>query len=134
MEFACRVTNYPECENFEREVTDVRVLDMFWQQGAGIYVGVCGYSTLQQLVLLQLQYVAYLGINRKTYPDNFTNNVITFNNNIQDSAKLVAPFLEQLSLFDGCRFSTMELLWKYYQALHTLRKHERSQQQQRSGV
>ncbi len=80
---------YPECENFEHEVTDVRVMDMSWQQGAGIYVGVCGY-TLQQLVLLQLQYVAYLDIYRKTYPDNFTNNVIAFNNNIQDSAKLVA--------------------------------------------
>ena len=51
MEFACCVTNYPEHENFEHKVTDVRVLDMSWQQGAGIYVGVCGY-TLQQLVLL----------------------------------------------------------------------------------
>jgi hypothetical protein len=36
----------------------------------------------------------------KMYPDNFTNNAIAFNNNIQDSTKLVAPFLKQLSLFD----------------------------------
>jgi hypothetical protein len=36
MEFACCVTNHPECKNFEHEVTDVRVLDMSWQQGAGI--------------------------------------------------------------------------------------------------
>jgi hypothetical protein len=40
MEFACHATNYPERENFENEVTDVRMLNMSWQQGAGIYVGV----------------------------------------------------------------------------------------------
>jgi hypothetical protein len=38
MEFACHVTNYPERENFKREVMDVRVLDMSWQQGTGILV------------------------------------------------------------------------------------------------
>jgi hypothetical protein len=45
MEFACRVTNYLERENFEREVTDVRVLDMSWQQNAGIYVDACSYTS-----------------------------------------------------------------------------------------
>jgi hypothetical protein len=68
------------------------------------------------------------------YPDDFLNNVIVINNNIQDSAKLVALFLNQLSLFDGCQFATMELLWKYYRALHTLSQCKQLQQQQRSAM
>ena len=43
-----------------------------------------------------------------------------FSNNARDSSKLVRPFLEQLSLFDGCHFGTLEILWKYYRSIKTL--------------
>jgi hypothetical protein len=68
------------------------------------------------------------------YPDIFLNNIIAINNNIQDNAKLVTPFLEQLSLFNGCQFATMELLRKYYRALYTLSQRKGSQQKQRSTM
>jgi hypothetical protein len=62
------------------------------------------------------------------------NNVIAINNKIQESTKLVAPFLKQLSLFDSCQFATMELLWKYYRALHTSSQCKRLRQQQKSTM
>jgi hypothetical protein len=36
---------------------ELRAIKMFWQQGAGINLSVCGYST-EQSVLLELRYVA----------------------------------------------------------------------------
>ncbi len=70
LEFACCVRNYPERKHFEQDVTDIRVIKMFCQQGAGINVFVCSYST-EQSVLLELRYVAYLEVFLKTLPDAF---------------------------------------------------------------
>jgi hypothetical protein len=61
LEFACCVCNYPECKQFEQDVTELRAIKMFWQQGAGINLSVCGDS-MQQSVLLELRYVAYLEV------------------------------------------------------------------------
>jgi hypothetical protein len=47
---------------------------------------------------------------------------------------LVAPFLEQLLLFDGCRFGTVKVLWKYYRMVTTLNQCERSQQQLKAAT
>ncbi len=91
-----------------QDVTELRAIKMFWQQGTGINLLVCGYL-IQQSVLLELRYVAYLEVYLKTLPDAFISERIQFNNNVQDTTKLVAPFLEQLLLFDGCRFGSAKV-------------------------
>jgi hypothetical protein len=106
---------------------------MFWQQGAGINLYVCGYST-QQSVLLELRYVAYLEVYLKTLPDAFISERIQFNNSVRDTTKLVAPFLKHLSLFDGCGFGSVEVLWKYYRTVTTSNQRERSRQQLKAAT
>jgi hypothetical protein len=86
---------------------------MLWQQGAGINLSICGYL-MQQSVLLELRYVAYLEVLLKTLLDAFISEQIRFNSNVQDTTKLVAPFLKQLLPFDGCKFGTVKVLWKCY--------------------
>jgi hypothetical protein len=58
-EFECRVKSYPIREQLELESIDDAVIRTNWDQGAGIDVSVCGYTT-QQSVLLKLRDVAYL--------------------------------------------------------------------------
>ena len=46
---------------------------------------------------------------------------ISFNHHkLRLGSKLDVPFIEQLSLFNGCVFSILEILWKYYRALHLI--------------
>ena len=113
VEYPVRVRNYAEQERFEREHAD-----MYWRQGAGVNLVVCGYTT-QVSVLLELRHVAHLQVYMKTSADSFLSHRIGFLNNARDSSKLVRPFLEQLSLFDGCRFGMLEILWKYYRLIKT---------------
>ena len=53
----------------------------------------------------------------KTSADSFISDRIGFlfflNKNVRSATKLVGPFVKQLSLFDGCRFGTLKILWKY---------------------
>ena len=56
-EFECRVKSYPLREQLELESLDEAVIRTNWDQGAGIDVSVCGYTT-QQSVLLKLRDVA----------------------------------------------------------------------------
>ncbi len=70
----------------------------------------------------------------KTLPDAFISERIQKNNNVQDTSKLVAPFLEQLLLFDGCRFGSVKVLWKYYRTVTTSYQHERSRQQLKAAT
>ena len=110
--------NYAEREHFEREHADSSIDDMYWRQGAGFNLVICGYTT-QVSVLLKLRHVAHLQVYMKTSADSFLSHWIGFLNNARDSSKLVRPFLEQLSLFDGCRFGMLEILWKYYRLIKT---------------
>ena len=112
---------------------ELRAIKMFWQQGAGINLSVCGYLT-EQSVILELRYVAYLEVFLKTLPDAFISEWIQSNDNVQDITKLVAPFLEQLFLFDGCRFGTVKVLWKYYRMVTTSNQCERSRQQLKAAT
>jgi hypothetical protein len=116
VEFSVRVRNYAEREHFERDHLDSRIVDTFWRQGAGINVVVCGYAT-QLSVLIELRDVAYLQLYMKTSPDAFVSDRIGFSNNVRSATTLVGPFVEQLSLFDGCRYGTLEILWKYYRSI-----------------
>ena len=52
-------------------------------------------------------------------PDCFVTDSISFSANITKQEKLETPLVRQLSLFNGCPFSTMEILWKYYRSLST---------------
>ena len=61
LEFECRAINYPLRETLESKTFDMRSLDHNWDQGAGINLAVCGYTS-RQTVLMQLQHVAYLEI------------------------------------------------------------------------
>jgi hypothetical protein len=67
----------------------------------------------------------------KTSADSFLSHRVGFSNNARDSSKLVRPFLEQLLLFEGCCFGTLEILWKYYRSIKTLnqRRHRSNQLQ-----
>jgi hypothetical protein len=106
---------------------------MFWQKSAGINLSVCGYLP-QQSVLLELRYVAYLEVYLKTFPDAFISERIQLHNNVRDTTKLVTPFLEQLLLINGCRFGSVEVLWKYYRTVTTSNQSERSRQQLKAAT
>ena len=116
VEYAVRVRNYAEREHFERDHFDSRIVDTYWRQGAGINVVVCGY-TMQQSVLIELRDVGYLQIYMKTSSDAFLSDRIGFSNNVRSATTLIRPFVKQLSLFDGCWFGTLEILWKYYRSI-----------------
>jgi len=116
VEYSIRVRSYAEQEPFERDHFDSRIVDTYWRQGAGINVVVCGYAT-QLSVLIELRDVAYLRLYMKTSPDAFVSDRIGFLNNVRSATTLAGPFVEQLSLFDGCRFGTLEILWKYYRSI-----------------
>ena len=118
VEYPVRVRNYAERENFEREHADSCVIDMYWRQGVGVNLVICGYTT-QLSVLLELRHVAHLQVYMKTSADSFLSHQIGFSNNARNSSKLVRPFLEQLLLFDGCQFIMLEILWKYYRSITT---------------
>jgi hypothetical protein len=79
---------------------------------------VCGYTTSCS-VLLKLSDIAFLHVYRRCSPEYFLNDGISFNNKLTVGSKLDSPFIEHLSLFDGCRWSTLEILWKYYRALYS---------------
>ncbi len=116
VKYAVRVRNYAEREHFERDHFDSRLVDTYWRQGAGINVVICEYTT-QQSVLIELRDVGYLQIYTKTSSDAFVSDRIGFSNNVRNATTLVRIFVEQLSLFDGCRFGTLEILWKYYRSI-----------------
>jgi hypothetical protein len=53
----------------------------------------------------------------KTSSDAFVSDQIGFSDNVRSATTLVGPFVKQLSLFDGCQFGTLEILWKYYRSI-----------------
>ena len=116
VEYAVCIRNYADREHFECDHYDYHIVDTCWRQGAGINLVVCGYTT-QQSVLIELREVAYLQIYMKTSSDAFVSNRIGFSNNVRSATKLARPFVEQLSLLDGCRFGMLEILWKYYRSI-----------------
>ena len=67
----------------------------------------------------------------KTSSDSFLSDRIGFSNNVRSATKLVRTFVKQLSLFDGCRFGMLEILWKYYRLItnSNQRRHQVSQSQ-----
>ena len=116
VEYAVRMCNYAEREHFERDHFDSRIVDTYWRQGTGINVVVCGYAT-QLSVLIELRDVGYFQFYMKTSSDAFVSDQIGFSNNVRSATTLVGPFVKQLSLFDGCRFGILEILWKYYRLI-----------------
>ena len=124
-EFECRVKSYPIRELLESEYSDESMIHTNWDQGAGFDVSVCGY-TIQHTILLKLRDVAFLQFYRRCTPECFINDGIAFNHRVQDGSKLDGPLVDQLSLFDGCAHSTLEILWKYYRALHLVGKKKSS--------
>ncbi len=120
LEFASIVKKYPVRERLEASVVDHCGTNQNYGQGAGFDVAVCGYSALST-VLVQLKHIGYIEIYHRTSPDSFTREDIYFNKNIRQEDKLTTPFVHLLSVFDGCRFSTLEVLWKYYCAISACR-------------
>jgi hypothetical protein len=78
MEFPVRVRNYAEQHLFVTDHPDRPTIIQYWNQGAGINVSVCGYTTWLP-VLLQLKYLAFLEIYRKLHSKCYKNNQIAFN-------------------------------------------------------
>jgi hypothetical protein len=116
-EYPARVQNYAEWDNFLRTYLDRGPVDYSWSQGAGIRLSFCGYS-LKDTVLLQLRHVVFLGVYKRTDHNQFLNDSICFNGNGRSKENFGGPLIHQLALFHGCRFGTMEVLWKYYRALY----------------
>ncbi len=116
LEFECQAVNYPLQEQLASESFCLRSINYNWDQGAGINLSVCGY-TERQKVLMKLRDVAFLEVYKLTPPDCFTTDSIVFVNNLTDADRLVPPLVRQLSLFNGCPFSTVEILWKYYRSV-----------------
>ena len=121
MEFPVRVRNYAERHLFASDHPDRPTVTQYWNQGAGINVVICGYTT-QLPILLQLKYLAFLEIYMTRHSTCYTNDHITFSHNTTP-ANLVRPFVEQLKEYNGCRVSTAEIVLKYYRALSA--SHER---------
>ena len=120
LEFASVVKKYPVRERLESSIIDHRGTIQNYDQGAGFDVAVCGYSA-QNTVLVQLKHVGYIEIYHRTSHEKFTRDDIYFNKNVRIEEKLTNPFVHLLSVFDGCRFSTLEVLWKYYNAVSACR-------------
>ncbi len=127
---ACKVRHYPKREEIEQEVVDFCPIKFSWLQGAGLNLSICGYLT-QQTIMLEFQYVAYLQIFGRVYPDLFINKRIGLSTNMHDVFGIVPPFLEQLSLLVSCRFGTVEVLWMYYCTVAQANQHEKSCEQSR---
>jgi hypothetical protein len=88
-------------------------INLDWSQGAGFCVEVCVYSKYC-CVHVQLKHVAFLELYCITPADNsFLNANIKFAD-ARKPSNLTASFLKQIALVKGCRFSTVEALWKYY--------------------
>ncbi len=119
LEFSCRAKSYPIREHLGQESFDEALVNRWCDQGAGIDLSVCGY-TASHTVLLQLRFIPYVQVYRRTPPECFLNDAISFNSKVRQASSLEEPFLRQLSLFDGCSHTTLEILWKYYRALHTI--------------
>ena len=113
LEFSCRTKNYPLREHLEVVTSDEATINRLCDQGAGIELSVCGYTT-QQTVLLQLRYIPYVEVYKRAPPETFLNEHITFSNRVRQVSSLDDPLLRQISLYDGCSHSTLEILWKYY--------------------
>jgi hypothetical protein len=98
------------------ELFDAAIINRFCDQGAGFDLSVCGYTT-QQSVLLQLFHIPYIEVYRRLAPESFLNNQISFSHKVCQVSLFETPFLQHLSLFDGCSHSKLEILWKYYCAV-----------------
>ena len=112
-EYPVRVQNYAERDNFSRSYLNRGPVDYSWSQGAGINLSVCGYS-LKDTILLQLRHVGFLEVYKRTDHNQFLNDYICFNGNGRSEVNFGGPLIRQLALFHGCRFGTMEVMWKYY--------------------
>jgi len=118
-EFARRAKSYPLREHLALETFDEGVIHTNWDQGAGIDLSVCGYTT-HLSVLIKLHDVAFIQVYPRSSPDCFLSDDISFNHKLCVGSKLDVPFIEQLSLFNGCVFSVVKIMWKYYRALHLI--------------
>ncbi len=101
LEYSCCVHNFVEQEYLERELLDHRVVDIYWQQGAGLNLSLCSYS-MQRLMMMEFCHVDYLEIYGRIKYNSFLSKNVGFNNNTRDVTKFDAPLVEQLSLFCGC--------------------------------
>ena len=95
MEFPVRVRNYAEQHLFASDHPDRPTITQYWNQGVGINVVICGYTT-QLPVLLQLKYLAFLEVYMKRHLECYTNDKIVFLH-YSTSTNLVRPFVEQLN-------------------------------------
>jgi hypothetical protein len=116
-EYPVRVQNYAERDNFSRTYINRGPVDYSWSQGAWINLSFCGYS-LKDTILLQLRHVGFLEVYKRTNHHQFLNDYICFNGNGRCEENFGGPLIRQLALFHGCRFETMEVMWKYYRALY----------------
>jgi hypothetical protein len=130
IKYACCIKNYPEQEHFEQEVVDTRTIDMYCQQGDGINLAVCGYS-MQHLVM-EFQHIGCLEV-YGNLPDFVLRDRISFSNGICNVSKFDALLVDQPSLFDGCQFISVEILWKYDPAVLTVNQRERLRQQTKAA-
>jgi len=114
------VSNYAERALFDMDNPDKLQINLVWSQGAGINVVICGCLRMH-LVLLQLKDIAFLEIHRLTLAvghgvevnHSCLNPRITFQITRRPE-NLMEPFLALNANVRGCRFSTIEVLWKYY--------------------
>jgi hypothetical protein len=94
LQFCVRVVNNPERCHFESEALHNQQVYMYWKQGAGINVAVCGCMT-QTTALLQFKHVAFLEVYQLTQDDSNLNERISFATTTNPH-NLVAPFVKQL--------------------------------------
>lgn len=122
LHYCVRVSNYAKRALFAMESPDKSQIKLVWSQGAGINVVVCNYSRARS-VLLQFKDIAFLEVHRLNSPVDDGNgndmNPLCLNSrivfpNASRPENLVGPFLRLIEAVKGCRFSTVETLWKYY--------------------
>ncbi len=127
-EFPCRVRSYAERDFLEQELIDRSAVDRFWQQGAGLAMSICGYGT-QSVVMVQFKHVAYLEVYGRIQPLSFLCPSIIFDCSQRDVTSFENRLYRGLALMDGCRFGTIEVLWKYYRAVVAAHSRNRARQE-----
>jgi hypothetical protein len=111
-EFCIRVVNFPELHSLDKHFNNTSLLDKMWDQGAGYYANVCGYSAGTKM-LIKLAWLPHLEFYKIADGNSFLDDGFSYPVSNTNPAKLASSLMENLVLTNGCPIATMEALWKF---------------------
>ena len=121
--FSITVAHFAERDQL-RLPLEKRVVEAMWKADAGLNVQVCGYSS-RKTALIKFKHIPFVDL-FQAHPDGcILNDEVKFPNT-KNPARLVDPFLDELSKSRGCKVGSLEVLMKYYRAESTAKLVTRS--------